>query len=431
MRITALLLATLLLAITVEGDASTKTVKKIAVKVVAQEGQHLQGVRKWLRKVRFGAVGAAAIGALQFAPPASADLKDLSTKTELVQTRRAHSAIFAAKNTKKIAQLDGNGHDEDGFSGSWHLSKGYLYEQSEHLGLYGAGYTGTASNFEFYLENELLYSESPEAANDMRINNRLNLGGSLLLYPYKHEGEPSFGYSSVALLVGSNMQVEQLRNYLLHYTLPSDTHEMQVAALGHEYYDTSYNIEHTAEQGEEQGKGHAEEHVEEMMDIRGHNLALYRAALIIKIPTSMDELDIELKLNTMLGLGFAVGRIWQEQLEDFAGEHELEHALFHKLGAGLKLVAADGALALSGGADYAHTIDGAIEAGEGEEGDFSIGRLAVVVGGEVELLPEYGIALEGEYAWTRQDVAASLAAAELDLNTDDHEVLVALVKSFE
>ena len=52
------------------------------------------------------------------------------------------------------------------------------------------------------------------------------------------------------------------------------------------------------------------------------------------------------------------------------------------------------------------------------------------VGGEVELLHDYGISFEGEYTYKRQDVDASLMGEDLDLNSKEHEVHVVLVKSF-
>ena len=140
-----------------------------------------------------------------------------------------------------------------------------------------------------------------------------------------------------------------------------------MVAVGHEYWDTSHEIEGGDGHGDEHGDEHGE-----LQDVRGHNLAFYRAGVNVDLPTSTHELEVALSLNSMLGTSYGAGRIWQEQLEDCAGEHELEHALYHKVGAGLEVVVADGVLLLGVGADYAHTINGDIQQ-DGKDGDYRIG----------------------------------------------------------
>ena len=79
---------------------------------------------------------AAAVCALYFALPASTDLQDLSSSSELLRTRRVRSFI----GTSSMGMEKSGGHGREGdfgaehFTGSWWMSKGYLYEHSEHLG---------------------------------------------------------------------------------------------------------------------------------------------------------------------------------------------------------------------------------------------------------------------------------------------------------
>ena len=219
------------------------------------------------------------------------------------------------------------------------------------------------------------------------------------------EGRMSYGYSdsSIAALMNS-MWSQYLRNYVGHYKKGP----IKFAVLGHEYFDNIFKVVETDD------------------PVRGSHVSLYRGGFEQYVPVSNNVL-LQAKLESALGLGNVfgvdIGGVRQDRIEATLdavpgmGSAEISNSFYHEGSARLMAILAQGKHVFFVKVLHGTTIDGLIEAGDAEVGDFSVSNNGIEVYGKVGLIDN--IAVEGTYGWYRQTAEAALGEQEIVYHESD------------
>ena len=197
------------------------------------------------------------------------------------------------------------------------------------------------------------------------------------------EGEISWGYSesSIAALMNS-MWSQHLRNYVGHYKKGI----FQFALVGYEYFDNIFRVVETDD------------------SVRGGHLSLYRGGIEKYIPVSNNVL-LQAKLESSLGVGniggIDLGGVRQDRIEATLdavpgmGGAEIRNSFYHDGSARLMVILAQGKHMFFVNVLHGTTIDGLIEAGDAEVGDFSVSNNGIEFYGKVGITDS--VYVEGMY----------------------------------
>ena len=288
--------------------------------VVRQAISHAKGPLEQLSRLGDGKVQIKALCAVaglacivNFSAPAAADFSGLQSDASLSKSR-GMSSIFA-KGTGYEKSLA----DESGFEGSWWLGYGIYKDDGGNLGAARIGVNGKHPNFSLYFTaSERHHPDMTDGFDGIGLKVRTFGGGSGMLIKNR-EGEPSFGYGSVDLFTSDKLSILDFQAYLGHYSKGP----FQVAAGGMEYMDKELDA------------------VEGADSVRGVYASLYRASYS-NTYTTPQGIDITFKASSVLGLGdmgvVELARFWQGEMNEFAGNADLDPAAYHKGSASIGLV---------------------------------------------------------------------------------------------
>lgn len=333
--------------------------------------------------------------ALQFLPSATAaDLDGLDTRSELL-SKRGRSGIFS--------KPQGETEKGDNFKGSWWIGKGVMEENDDISSIFAFGLEGETPKFGLYLHSNF-HNPHSDGIDKIGIDAETRAGANLvLLGSHQVEGDEvslSVGYHNIDVLVKENqLKINSLRNYLLLFR---EGKSVKMAIWGLEYID-----------------GHADK-VTGSDDLRAFFTSFFRLGLGNFSINIKDGVDVGLGIKTVLG----AGRFWQQELLDWSGRSYLDGA-FAKIAANLDLILANGAITLGFGGE--HTRAG--------RGEYFVGESVVSTSLGIDLVPKYGIELEGYlqlYHQRLEDDGTHRAGDEELFDTNKgHRAVVFLVKEFD
>ncbi len=311
------------------------------------------------------------------------------------------------------------------FTGSWSAATGAYTDSFEDYATFDVTFKGRG-NFRLpgvkddKSSAELLFLTSfrfkPEEIDTLDATKVLPVtyaSAKILLFD-RGEGKMSYGYSdsSIAALMNS-MWSQYLRNYVGHYKKGV----FQFALLGYEYFDNLFRVVETDDPA------------------RGSHVSLYRGGLEQYVPVSNNVL-LQAKLESSLGLGniggIDLGGVRQDRIEATLdavpgmGSAEIRNSLYHEGSARLMAILAQGRHVFFVNVLHGTTIDGLIEAGDAEVGDFSVSNNGIEMYGKVGIIDN--ISIEAMYSRYRQTAQASLGEQEIVYHeSDGHLGFVQLV----
>lgn len=393
----------------VEAVANGQQTPRVVKRAILHAQGHLEQLSQLGSKVGIKAacmVGACVVN-FSALTAAAADLSALQADGGSSKSRGVNS-IFA----REARPDDEKSLASEGFDGSWWLGYGIYKDDGGNLGTVRVGVNGEHPNFNvYYTAATRHHHDMTDGIDDIGVKVRTFSGGSGLLIK-NGEGEMSYGYGSVDLFTANKLSILDFQAYLAHY----HKGPFQVAIGGIEYMDKELDA------------------LEGSDSVRGVYTSLSRVGYKDTYTTPHGGIDITFKANSVLGLGdvgfVELGRFWQGEMNDFAGESDLEHALYYKGSASIGMTSKNGRVALSIGGEYGTTIEGEIDVhGEGENGDFILDRRTLSLRSSIELIPD-DIRFESLFDWYWQKEYAELDGSEIDQMSKGIWGRFALVKPF-
>lgn len=341
-------------------------------------------------KVAVGAVCLATFCALQFfSPAAAASLDGLSTRSELL-SRRGRSGVFSGT----------QGETEEG---SWWIGKGVLGENDDNSSILELGFEVETPKLGFYLHSNFYNPNTADGIDKIGIETETHTGANLILLGKrrlgKDEASLALGYHNIDILVAEKMlKIQSLRNYLF---LIRGGKVFQLALLGHEYIDS-----------------HADE-VTGSDNLHGHFASILRLGLSSNSINIANGVDVDLGINSVFG----VGTFRQQELIDWSSRSEFESA-FLKLAANVDFILADGVVTIGFGGETAR-VEGS------KNGEFFVGESIISTNLGIDLVPEYGIRLEGSSQLYHQRLTADgtnrVGDEDLSITNEGHRTFIFLV----